>query len=104
MAAEMCPIDNPVYVNGNAFVHPDDIPGSDPVSSGNGIRFSMKDDTPALDRLMNNSLSRMNPKIAAEWHPTKNGALLPDMVAVKANRMAWWMCHKHHLWYVHPSD
>ena len=96
VAAEMCPIDNPVYVNGNAFVHPDDIPGSDPVSSGNGIRFSMKDDTPALDRLMNNSLSRMNPKIAAEWHPTKNGALLPDMVAVKANRMAWWMCDQGH--------
>ena len=29
---------------------------------------------------MTNSLATLQPDLAAQWHPTKNGALTPDMV------------------------
>lgn len=45
---------------------------------------------------MDNSLSRNNPEIAAEWHPTKNGALTPANVAVKSGIKAWWICNRGH--------
>lgn len=48
----------------------------------------------------NNSCPRCNslyfkyPKIAKEWHPTKNGDKLPSDFAGSAHAVAWWKCPK----------
>ena len=41
-----------------------------------------------------NSLATLFPKIAAEWHPTKNGALTPSDVVPGSNKKVWWKCPK----------
>lgn len=43
-------------------------------------------------------LATTNPEIAAEWHPTKNGKLLPTMVSHGSSKKVWWMCNKGHEW------
>lgn len=45
-----------------------------------------------------NDLATLYPKIAAEWHPTKNGNLTPDMVTAQTDQRAWWQCEKGHEW------
>ena len=45
-----------------------------------------------------NSLAVVNPVLAKEWHPTKNGALLPEFVSVHSNKKVWWQCEKGHEW------
>ncbi|MFA5056227.1 MAG: zinc-ribbon domain-containing protein [Dehalococcoidia bacterium] len=45
-----------------------------------------------------NSLATINPKLAKEWHPLKNGDLTPDMVTARANKKVWWICKKGHEW------
>lgn len=49
------------------------------------------------------SLLAKNPKLAAEWHPTKNAPLTPDSVGCYSNHKAWWICDKGHSWqaYIH---
>jgi hypothetical protein len=37
-----------------------------------------------------NDLKTLNPKLAAEWHPTKNGTLTPDMVPEFYTKNVWW--------------
>jgi len=39
-----------------------------------------------------NSLATTNPKLAAEWHPTKNGNLRPEDIINGARRVCWWLC------------
>jgi hypothetical protein len=39
-----------------------------------------------------NSLAAEFPEVAAQWHPTKNGALTPDRVLPRAGIRAWWTC------------
>lgn len=43
-----------------------------------------------------NDLESLFPQIAAQWHPTKNGSLGPDMVTAFSNRRAWWVCSQGH--------
>lgn len=43
-------------------------------------------------------LATLYPDIAAEWHPTKNGALTPDQVKPGAKQKVWWRCAKGHEW------
>lgn len=43
-----------------------------------------------------NDLATTHPDVAAHWHPTKNGDLLPTMVTYGAHRTAWWICDKGH--------
>ncbi|MCQ6274709.1 zinc-ribbon domain-containing protein [Bacillus sp. V3B] len=43
-------------------------------------------------------LSQKNPKLASEWHPSKNGAITPADVAAGTNNFAWWNCEKGHEW------
>jgi len=43
-----------------------------------------------------NDLASAYPGIAAQWHPTKNGHLTPEMVTPFSNRRAWWICEKGH--------
>jgi len=41
-----------------------------------------------------NSLKSLNPKLAEEWHPTKNGKLTPSDVTNGSSKKVWWKCHK----------
>ena len=43
-----------------------------------------------------NGLAAQYPQLAAQWHPTKNGALTPEEVTPYANRRVWWRCEKGH--------
>jgi len=45
-----------------------------------------------------NDLQTKNPELAAEWHPTKNGDLLPTMVTAGSDRIVWWSCKYGHEW------
>ena len=37
-----------------------------------------------------NDLATTHPELAAEWHPTKNDGLKPDMVMAGSNQKVWW--------------
>lgn len=37
-----------------------------------------------------NDLLSLRPDIAADWHPTLNGSLTPDMVTVHSTKKVWW--------------
>ena len=44
-----------------------------------------------------NDLATTNPELAAEWHPTKNGDLLPTQFTAGSSRMKiWWLCSHGH--------
>lgn len=45
-----------------------------------------------------NDLEFLEPEIAKQWHPTRNGELLPSQVSVGSNKKAWWQCEKGHTW------
>jgi len=56
---------------------------------------------------LDNNLTVLNPSLAKEWHPTKNGNLSPDMVALGSGKKVWWVCNKGHEWeatIAHRSD
>ncbi|PGQ87668.1 zinc-ribbon domain-containing protein [Priestia megaterium] len=50
-----------------------------------------------------NSLATRFPEIAAEWHPTKNGALTPDDVVAGSDKKVWWQCKRNHEWQASPN-
>ncbi|MDD4202197.1 MAG: zinc-ribbon domain-containing protein [Candidatus Omnitrophica bacterium] len=41
-----------------------------------------------------NSLATINPKLALEWHPTKNGDFTPYDVRPGSHKKVWWKCQK----------
>ena len=41
-----------------------------------------------------NCLATLKPKIAEQWHPTKNGKLTPSDVTSGSNEKVWWKCNK----------
>jgi len=41
-----------------------------------------------------NCLSTTHPKIAKEWHSTKNGNLTPEMFTHSSHKKIWWQCNK----------
>lgn len=45
-----------------------------------------------------NDLLTMAPLIARQWHPTKNGNLLPSQVMPASARKVWWRCERDHEW------
>lgn len=45
-----------------------------------------------------NDLKTLFPGLAKEWHPTKNGVLLPENFTVSSGKTAWWQCNKGHEW------
>ena len=47
---------------------------------------------------MTNNLLTVNPELAIEWHPTKNGNLKPTDIAADSNKKVWWMCKHGHEW------
>jgi hypothetical protein len=50
------------------------------------------------------SLAMLNPDLAKEWHPEKNGNLRPEDVRPKSNKKIWWRCSKGHEWHVPVSS
>ena len=44
------------------------------------------------------SLVDRNPEFAKEWHPTKNGELMPYQVTPKSGKKVWWKCSRRHEW------
>ncbi len=53
-----------------------------------------------------NDLATVYPKIAAQWHKTKNGELLPSEVLFGARIKVWWQCENGHEWlaYLYSRD
>jgi hypothetical protein len=45
-----------------------------------------------------NILQTVNPKLAREWHPTKNALLTPNDVTAGSHKKVWWLCRKGHEW------
>lgn len=47
-----------------------------------------------------NSLSTKYPELASQWHPTRNGSLLPSGVTYTSSKNVWWQCDKDpsHVW------
>lgn len=46
-----------------------------------------------------NDLATLNPTVASDWHPTKNGDLKPSDVTISSGRKVWWLCEHGHAWY-----
>ena len=40
-----------------------------------------------------NDLQTLNPDLAAQWHPTKNGDLKPTQVTINSPKEVWWLLH-----------
>lgn len=55
---------------------------------------------------MNNSIHNIRPDLALEWHPTKNGILKPENLAVNSHKKVWWQCRKnpYHEWLSPPTN
>lgn len=49
-------------------------------------------------RVGESDLATVNPELAAQWHPTKNGSLTPTDVTRASNRRVWWQCTQGHEW------
>jgi hypothetical protein len=47
---------------------------------------------------MDNSLMKMHPQLASEWHPSKNPGISPDNVTSGSSRKVWWLCPIGHEW------
>lgn len=47
-----------------------------------------------------NDLATIHPHLAKEWHPTKNGELMPHDVTQGSHKKVWWKCNKGHEWQV----
>jgi hypothetical protein len=45
-----------------------------------------------------NCLRTVNPSLAREWHPMKNGKLTPRDVILGSSKRVWWRCKKGHEW------
>ncbi len=46
------------------------------------------------------SLKSEYPEVAKQWHPEKNGTLMPEYVFPKSRKRVWWQCskNKRHIW------
>lgn len=45
-----------------------------------------------------NDLATVAPDVAAQWHPTLNGNLKPEMVMAGSRKPIWWICQQGHVW------
>jgi rubrerythrin len=53
---------------------------------------SMTIETMAKSDKKQKSLAVLNPDLAAEWHPTKNGHVRPENVHLGSSKNFWWKC------------
>ena len=45
-----------------------------------------------------NDLTSAAPNVAAQWHPTLNGSLTPEMITAGSRKKVWWLCPEGHVW------
>lgn len=45
-----------------------------------------------MTTIKNGSLGELNPELAKEWHPNKNGDVTPYKIKPHSNFKAWWIC------------
>jgi len=45
-----------------------------------------------------NDLATREPRLAAQWHPSLNGALTPQQVVPGSHEKVWWICPEGHSW------
>lgn len=45
-----------------------------------------------------NDLATVYPKLAAQWHPTQNGKLTPEIITFKYSKLIWWLGKCGHGW------
>ncbi len=45
-----------------------------------------------------NSLAKVRPDLAKEWHPTKNSSKTPHDYIFGTHKYVWWKCDNHHEW------
>ena len=50
------------------------------------------------------NLEKINPKLAKQWHPIKNGKLTPKDVTPCSDQKVWWICDKKHEWMAKISN
>lgn len=65
-------------------------------ANGSGCPYCSKKNRRTLPGT--NDLTTLRPDLAAQWHPTKNSPLTPEMVTSKSNKKVWWLCEKGHEW------
>ena len=51
-----------------------------------------------------NSLEAKHLMLAKEWHPSKNGSLLPSQVTARSGKIAWWVCDRKHDYRARVAD
>lgn len=51
-----------------------------------------------------NDLETLNPKLAKQWHPTKNNRIKPSEVSLNSHKKYWWICDKSHEWKISPHN
>ena len=53
-----------------------------------------------------NNLEVKNPNLVKQWHPTKNGNLVPSQVITGSSKKFWWICDKgpDHEWEASPNS
>lgn len=51
-----------------------------------------------------NCLATVNPLVAREWHPKKNGKLTPKDIIAGSSKVYWWKCNKGHEWKAKVCD
>ena len=83
-----------------------DVPVDYPIKSLRGKHFDFEWKACILDRTSGygcpylsskaiwkgfNDLETVNPELAAQWHPTKNGNLDPTQVTANSNKKVWWL-------------
>jgi hypothetical protein len=59
-----------------------------------------------IKRPKGKSLAEVNPKLAKQWHPTKNGDLTSKDVSFGSTKKVWWKCDKgsDHEWMSTPNS
>ena len=64
------------------------------VSKGSGCPYC------AGQRLIlgENDLATVDPDLARQWHPTRNGDLLPSGISSANRQQVWWLCDQGHEW------
>ena len=45
-----------------------------------------------------NDLATLNPELAAQWHPKRNGELTAEDVTEHSGKRVWWQCERGHEW------
>lgn len=51
-----------------------------------------------------NDLVTTDPELASEWHPTKNGSLIPEQIRLGHNKKVWWICSLGHEFQASPNE